>query len=257
MTPPVPKRIGGVLLVGTLSLRHKQAMTFPATQAGHQRLSALREAEERAFALIDAIEQAGLIAVGRSERAIEDDIGRLARADFGVTRDWHERLVRTGVNTLAVAGETVPERHVAADDMVFLDLGPVFAEWEADVGQTYAIGNDPVKHALCAALPEQFAKVRQQYLDHPDITGAELYDYAVASAEAAGWQFGGKIAGHIVGEYNHRDWPGDRQLSRIAPANRTRLAAPDPFGRERFWILEIHLVAPDGSFGGFYEKLIH
>ena len=232
-------------------------MTFPSTDTGKRRLAALQEAEGRAFALLDAIERKGLIAPGRSERAIEADIVRLARTDFGVTRDWHEGLVRAGVNTLAVAPDAMPERHVAADDIVFVDLGPVFAEWEADVGRSYAIGDDPAKHALCAALPEQFAEVRRHYRDHSDITGAELYAFAVASAAAAGWRFGGKIAGHIVGEYNHREWPGDRQLTRIAPANPSRLSNPDPFGRERFWILEIHLVAPDGSFGGFYEKLIH
>ncbi len=232
-------------------------MTFPATDAGRQRLAALQDAEGRAFALLDAIEREGLIAPGRSERAIEADIARLARADFAVTRDWHEGLVRAGVNTLAVAPDPMPERHVAADDMVFVDLGPVFAEWEADVGRSYAIGADPARHALCAALPEQFAKVRRHYGDNPEITGAGLYAFAVASAEEAGWRFGGKIAGHVVGEYNHREWPGDRRLTRIAPYNPTRLSDPDVFGRERFWILEIHLVAPDGSFGGFYEKLIH
>ena len=28
-------------------------------------------------------------------------------------------------------------------------------------------------------------------------------------------------------------------------------------GRDRYWILEIHLSAPDGRFGGFYERLLH
>jgi len=232
-------------------------MTFPMTDEGRARLASLQAAEARAFALLDAIEARGLIAPSRSERAIEEDIRTLALADFGVTHHWHHRLVRAGVNTLAVAGEDRPERTVADDDMVFVDLGPVFAEWEADVGRSYAVSGDLARQALCDALQEQFAIVRQRYLDHPDITGAELYAFAVTSAERAGWRFGGKIAGHIVGEYNHREWPGDRQLTRIAPGNPTRLAEPDPFGRERFWILEIHLVAPDGSFGGFYERLIH
>jgi hypothetical protein len=31
---------------------------------------------------------------------------------------------------------------------VFFDFGPVFEEWEADVGRTYVIGNDSLKHKL-------------------------------------------------------------------------------------------------------------
>jgi Xaa-Pro aminopeptidase len=221
------------------------------------RLASLLEAEERALELLDAVEEAGLIAPGRTERQIEDAIGNLAEQRFGVQRNWHDRLVRAGPNTLMNAGEIASDRMVAEDDMVFVDLGPVFADWEADVGRTIALGRDPAKHALCAALPLEFAAVRSHYERNPGITGAELYAFACASAEGAGWRFGGKIAGHIVGEFNHRDWPGDRQLTRIGPNNPTPLADLDPFGRERFWILEIHLVALDESFGGFYEGLIH
>jgi hypothetical protein len=30
----------------------------------------------------------------------------------------------------------------------------------------------------------------------------------------------------------------------------------DGNGRERYWIGEIHLIECDGSFGGFYERLL-
>jgi Xaa-Pro dipeptidase len=31
---------------------------------------------------------------------------------------------------------------------------------------------------------------------------------------------------------------------------------PDELGRERHWILEIHLVELSGAYGGFYERLL-
>jgi len=34
------------------------------------------------------------------------------------------------------------------------------------------------------------------------------------------------------------------------------MRAPDHLGRERHWILEIHLVDPARTFGGFYERLL-
>ncbi|MEI9850155.1 MAG: M24 family metallopeptidase [Sphingomonas sp.] len=220
------------------------------------RLAELVAAEGRALALLDAIEAGELIAPGRSEREVEQDILALAEREFGVDRHWHKRIVRAGVNTLAIAADNPPVRVIAEDDIVFLDLGPVFGEWEADVGRSYAIGGDPVKHALCEALPQQFEAVRQHFLAQPDITGADLYRFAVASAERAGWRFGGAIAGHIVSEFPHARLPGPKQRNHVSPANPEPMRDPDLLGQARYWILEIHLLVPDGSFGGFYERLL-
>jgi hypothetical protein len=65
-----------------------------------ERLARLREADRRGLDLLDRIEAAGLIAPGRSEREVEEDIRILARDEFGVERHWHDRLVRAGGNTL-------------------------------------------------------------------------------------------------------------------------------------------------------------
>ena len=78
----------------------------------------------------------------------------------------------------------------------------------------------------------------------------------IEAAEDAGWLFGGKIAGHIGGEFPHAYIPGEKDHHRINAANPGRLREPDAFGRVRHWILEIHLIAPDRTFGGFYEKLL-
>ncbi len=227
---------------------------FPTDES--LRLQRLIEAETSALALLDRIEALGLILAGRTERDVEQDIYALAEREFGVEKHWHKRIVRSGANTLAIAGDNPPGRVIADDDMVFLDLGPVFEEWEADVGRSYAVGDDPLKHALCRALPEQFELVRQHFLSEPGITGADLYDFACTSARDAGWHFGGQIAGHIVGEFPHAQLPGPKQLNRIYPENPEPMCNPDANGQVRHWILEIHLVAPDRSFGGFYERLL-
>src|SRR3546814_5161634 len=91
-------------------------MTEPA------RLAALMEAEERAFALFDAIEAANLVAPGRTERAVEQDIRALAFDDFGVSKHWHKRVVRAGINTITTAGDNPPDRVIGEDDIVYLDL---------------------------------------------------------------------------------------------------------------------------------------
>jgi Xaa-Pro aminopeptidase len=223
----------------------------------NDRRTALLAAEDTAMALFDAIEAAGIIAPGRSETDLDTDIYTLAAERFGVKAHWHKRVVRAGPNTLCTFYDNPPVRIIAPDDIVYLDLGPVFEEWEADIGRSYALGHDPEKMRLVADLPRIFGIVRAHYEASPDITGAQLFAFARRAAEEAGWLFGGVIAGHIVGEFPHAQRvPGDRDLHRIAPANPKPMRDPDDNGDTRHWILEIHLVDRARTYGGFYERLL-
>jgi Xaa-Pro dipeptidase len=223
----------------------------------NSRRAALEAAEAKGVAMFDAVERAGFLVPGRLETDVDDDIRMLAERGFGVTVNWHKRIVRTGPNTLCTFHEKPPVRVIEPEDTVYLDLGPVFEEWEADLGRSYALGNDPEKKRLVADLPRLFDVVRAYYQASPNITGAELYAFAQRAADEARWVFGGKIAGHIVGEFPHiQRIPGDPDLNRIAPANHKRMRDPDDNGDERHWILEIHLVDKARTFGGFYERLL-
>lgn len=221
-----------------------------------ERRAELHAAEGKALALLDMIEVRGLVAAGRTEREVEQDIYALALAEFGVEKHWHKRIVRAGANGLATARDNPPVLTIADDDLVYLDLGPVFEEWEADVGRSYVVGDDPDKHRLVADLSDQFDRVKARFDADQDVIGADLYAFACNSAAAAGWRFGGVIAGHIVGEFPHAHLPGEKDFYRINPENTGRLRDPGPFGQERFWILEIHLVDRAGRYGGFYERLM-
>ena len=219
------------------------------------RRAALVAAEQRSETLFNEIEKRELVRPGRTEREIELDIYALALRQFGVEKHWHKRIVRAGANTLTIAADNPPVRDIGTDDIVYLDLGPVFEEWEADLGRTYVLGDHPGA-PLVEALPVVFDRVRSHYQASPDITGAELYAFAQKAAAEAGWVFGGKIAGHLVSEFAHALIPGDKDLNRIYPGNSKRMRDPDDLGRERHWILEIHLVEPHGLYGGFYERLL-
>lgn len=216
----------------------------------------LLAAERKGLALLEAIEAAGIVAAGRTELEVERDIFTLAARDFAVTEHWHDRVVRAGINTLCVAGETPPDRVIEAEDIVFLDLGPVFSGFEADVGRSYAVGDDPLRQRLCADLPLVFEAVKAQFEADDAMTGAQLHAIAREEAARRGWLFGGRIAGHLVGEFPYARTPGDRQTRLLFPDNHKRMRDADEKGAPRHWILEIHLVAPDRSFGGFYERLL-
>jgi len=49
---------------------------------------------------------------------------------------------------------------------------------------------------------------------------------------------------------------GDPARNYIAPGNDEAMQSPDTLGRERHWILEIHLIDKSRSYGGFYERLL-
>lgn len=105
------------------------------------------------------------------------------------------------------------------DDIAFADFGPIFEDWEADFGRTFVLGDDPVKHALRDALPKVFDAGRAYFDALPDITGEQLYAHMVQLAHEAGWEFGGEIAGHLVGRFPHETIDGARIASYIAPGS--------------------------------------
>jgi Xaa-Pro aminopeptidase len=94
---------------------------------------------------------------------VQHSIRELAAELLGVERHWHKRVVRAGPNTLEPYAENPPDRILADDDIVFLDVGPVFEQWEADFGRTYVLGDDPVK-LLAAQRPRRRLRRRQAVL---------------------------------------------------------------------------------------------
>jgi len=94
--------------------------------------AALLDAQGKAQTLFAEIESQKLIRPGVAETEINESIYALAGQMYGISRYWHKRIVRAGRNTLAPYDENPPDLMVGDDDIVFLDLGPVFEEWEAD-----------------------------------------------------------------------------------------------------------------------------
>jgi Xaa-Pro dipeptidase len=220
------------------------------------RVARLLEAQRNAELLFDEVSNRGLVRAGVSDRLLSNEIRDLAADMFGVTRHWHKRIVRSGENTLVTARGNPPDRVIADDDIVFLDFGPIFEEWEADLGRTYVLGNDPTKLALQADLPKIWEAGRTHFEQTPDITGEQLFDHIVGLSRDAGWEFGGVIAGHLVGEFPHENIDGDEIESYIAPGSNHAMRRKDPSGNICHWILEVHLVDPDRRFGGFHEELL-
>jgi hypothetical protein len=220
------------------------------------RATALLEAQGKANELFMAVEKQGLIRAGVLESQLNQDIYDLAKQMFGISTYWHKRIVRAGRNTLAPYDENPPDLTVGEDDILFLDLGPVFEEWEADFGRTFVLGSDPVKLKLRDDIGQSFLEGKKYFHEHPDITALELYRHAQKLARDLGWEYGGPIAGHLIGQFPHERIPGDKVTLYVHPDNPNRMRGLDAEGRERHWIFEIHFVDRLRGIGGFYEELL-
>lgn len=216
----------------------------------------LIEAEKKAGELFSEIELRGLIVGGKSERDLNEEIFDLADKLFGIKKYWHKRIVRSGPNTLAPYNENPPDLIIQEDDILFLDFGPIFEDWEADLGRTYVIGNDPLKYRLKDDINTAWYEIRDWSFAHTELTGAELYNYSVTVAQKMGWEYGSEIAGHLIGQFPHeRLEPGNHGLY-VHRDNHNDLFALDTFGRKRHWILELHFVDRKNQIGSFFEQLL-
>ena len=213
-------------------------------------------AENLAIQLFKAVEDRNLITAGKSEQQLNTEVFKLAHELFGIEKHWHKRIVRSGANTLLPYNENPPDLVIQEDDILFFDFGPIIGDWEADLGRTYVIGNDLIKHKLKSDVEKAWYETKEWFHKQTKLTAAELHQYAVEKAKEYGWTFGGEIAGHLIGEFPHeRLEPGNYQLY-VHPGNHNDMFLPDANGNKREWILEIHFVDREKQIGGFFEQLL-
>ncbi|CAK9779435.1 Creatinase/aminopeptidase [Cutaneotrichosporon oleaginosum] len=230
------------------------AIATPSAADAQAYTAGLVDAEQKAVEMFNEIPS--LITIGMSEKALSDAIHNLGQTKYGVRTHWHKRIIRSGPNTLRPFEDNPPDRNIEADDILIIDLGPVFEQWEADFGRTYVLGDDPEKRALVDALEPLWQRVKARYTAQPDMSGEELYRIAQEETERAGYDWGAPIAGHIVGQFPHERIPRDKIALYIAEGNGDTMAKAGKNGHRRHWILEIHARDKLGRYQGFFEQLL-
>jgi Xaa-Pro aminopeptidase len=214
-------------------------------------------AEQKAKELFKAVEDLGLITPGKSERTLSEEIVKLAKEHFGITQYWHKKIVRAGANTVHSFSSNPPDRVIQKDDILFLDFGPVFEGWEADLGRTYVIGSDPIKLKLKKDVETAWQEVKAWYSQQAALTGAACFNYVTELAKRYGWEFGAEIAGHIVGPFPHEQLEDGSLGLDIHPDNHADILQPDKEGNRRHWILEIQFIDREQKIGAFFEQLLN
>ena len=215
-------------------------------------------AEQQAKELFSTVEQRGLIIPGKSELQLSGEIVKLAKDLFGIEEYWHKKIVRAGANTLITFNGNPPDRIIQNDDILFIDFGPIFEGWEADLGRTYVMGNNPLKLKLKRDVEAAWYEARDWYFQQSSLTGAMYFNYIVELAKRYGWEFTGDIAGHIVGHFPHEqpDDPNDLCFD-IHPGNHADILQPDKQGNSRHWILELQFLDRANNIGAYFEQLLN
>ena len=176
---------------------------------------------------------------------------------FGIKKYWHKRIVRSGKNTLLPYKENPPNLTIQKDDILFFDFGPVFDDWEADVGKTYVVGNNAKKLKLKQDVEAAWHEGKAFYQKNKEtLTGADFYNYTKELAQKYGWKYGNHHCGHLIGNFPHETILGEEETNYIHPNNHELMSDLDKNGNERFWIYEIHLVDEELEIGGFFEQLV-
>ncbi|MDA8807445.1 aminopeptidase P family protein [Flavobacteriaceae bacterium] len=219
-------------------------------------LKNLVEAELKAQQLFNEIENKNILIAGNSENKINELIFELAFNMFGIKKYWHKRIVRCGENTLYPYNENPENLILKKDDILFLDFGPIFEEWEADFGRTYVVGNNPLKKKLKNDIEKAWYEGKKHFNSKTKITGAQLYSYCNGLAKKYGWEFGGEIAGHIIGQYPHEKLEKEDKTNYIHPENHSNMFDLNKKGEKKNWILEIHFIDKEKKIGGFFEQLL-
>lgn len=203
-----------------------------------ERLLHVRTLTRQAIERIAAAVQPGMF---------EEDAVEMARdllAEAGMLRGWHDVYVRFGSNTTKTFGApSDPGVVLGEDDLFFIDIGPVWKDWEGDGGDSFVTGRDPDKARCAADARAIFHEVRRKWLAE-GATGRALYDYAVSCAAARGWVLNMDLSGHRIADFPH------------AAIHEGPLAEADFAPSRLLWVLEIHIRHPSEAYGAFFEDLL-
>lgn len=204
-------------------------------------MAMLLEARRHARAVVETV------AAAVHPGMLEEDALALTKQvmkDGGMVRGWHGTIVRFGENTLKDYGEpSVPGVRLGENDLFFLDIGPVWQNYEGDYGDTFAVGRDPELNRLAHDVRDVFDATADAWRRR-GLNGRDLYAFAGTEAERRGWELNLKLAGHRVSDFPH------------AVHHKGPLIDTEYTPSAGLWVLEIQIRHPTRPFSAFYEDLL-
>ncbi len=171
----------------------------------------------------------------------EEDIHVKIKEVFGPeVKFWHPHKVRFAENTrCSFRDQSKEDVSLFEGDKYFIDIGPILNQHEADVGQTYCIGNKTFQNPA-QVLYNQLEEIWKK----DALTGEALYEKASELAHEMGCELNEKMQGHRLGDFPH------------ALFHRGGLNEFEAIPQEMLWVLEIHLLDLESNEGYFFEDIL-
>jgi Xaa-Pro aminopeptidase len=197
----------------------------------------------RAQSTVAVARIAAAIRPGMTTRQACDAAGEVLK-QMGMQRVWHRTIVCFGEDTLKKFSEQAdPERVLGADDIFFVDIGPVWDGHEGDAGDTFVVGNDAEMQACARAARTLWHEVAARWrLDR--LSGSALYACTAELAESMGWRLNHEIKGHRLSDFPHAIYRAGR------------LGDLELCPSIGLWVLEIQIAHPTRPFGAFFEDIL-
>lgn len=135
----------------------------------NDKIKYLKEAQEKAEVLFSLIDEKQLIKANKTEKQLSEEIYQLAKEFLGISKFWHKKIVRAGINSVLPYDFNPKNSFIQEDDIVWVDFGPIFNSYEADLGRTYVLGNDPEKVKIKEATEITWHETRDYYISKEKI----------------------------------------------------------------------------------------
>lgn len=165
--------------------------------------------------------------------------------DFGVEKKWHPTKFRIGSDTLKSFSEKSTELAPLKDNEIFfIDIGPVWENYEGDYGQTFIFNQTESKFTDLALKAQQvFNHTKDQWVEN-NLSGMELYRSAEKFSESIGVELNMNMGGHRLGDFpHHLFYRGDLADIDVAPV-------------DNLWVLEILIADQELNRGAFFEDIL-
>lgn len=163
--------------------------------------------------------------------------------DSGLEKRWHPTKFRMGPNTTKNFRDNSEDYTLQADDIFFVDIGPVYYNHEGDFGETFTVGGDQRLKHLAQSAKAIFYTTQKVWREQK-LTGQELYAFADNEAKKINLRLNSNMYGHRLGDFPH------------AVHSKEKLGNIDFSPAPTLWVLEIHLIDEELARGAFFEDIL-
>lgn len=169
--------------------------------------------------------------------------------DFDITKFWHPTKFRMSSETIKTFRDLPDENLKVVDqDLLFIDVGPIIDNHEADFGRTVVLNksNSTINSEFIklAKASEVIFRETEQYWQQTKATGLKLFEFAQAQSLEKGYRLDHRMAGHRLGDFPHQVF------------SKQKLFEYEKSPIKNIWVLEIHIVDDNLMRGSFFEDIM-